>query len=202
VRISQLGNAFVGFLSWARNIIAFSATKIWGWLVNPITALKPFNWNATDAQLSTSLEAQNVVLAGVWGGALGQGFGWLVGIGIGYGISYLCPVIGGAALARLVASKASKEAIEELLPVLRNAINQTATTIGRNVLVNGYIQYRKLLKTAPRPLLDAIFGKDTAGFIKNVWGGEGGPDMSFNTQMDEAIESIQNKYGNCSTGVN
>ncbi len=128
------------------------------------------------------------------GGAIGQSFGWLVGIGIGYGISYLCPVIGGAALARLIASKTSKEAIEELLPVFRTAITQTATALGRNVLINGYIQYRKLLKTAPRPLLDAIFGKDTAGFIKNVWGGEGGPDMSFNTQMDEAIESIKNKY--------
>jgi hypothetical protein len=186
--------ALVGFVGGVIRGITFSATKIWGWVVNAITALKAFNWNATDSQLQTSLEAQNVALAAVWGGALGQGFGWLAGIGIGYGVSFLCPVIGGAALARTITAKASKEAIEELLPVLRNTVAQTAGTLGRNVLINGFISYRKMLKSAPRPLLDKIFGADTAKFIKNIWGGEGGPDMSFNTQMDEAIEAIPNKY--------
>lgn len=186
--------ALAGFVGGLIKGIAFSATKIWSWVINAITALKAFNWNATDSQLEASLKAQNVALASAWGGVLGQGAGWLVGIGIGYGVAYLCPVIGGAALARLIASKAGKEAVEELLPLFRNALTQTATVIGRNVLVNGYIQYRKMLKAAPTRVLERIFGKDTAKFIKNVWGGEGGPDMSFNVQMDEAIESIKNDY--------
>lgn len=186
--------ALVGFVGGLIKGIAFSATKIWQWTVNAINVLKSFNWNATDTSLMQQMDGRNTALAGLWGGAIGQGFGWMVGIGVGYGISFLCPVIGGAALARTIAGKATKEAIEELLPYFRNVLMQTAGTVASNLLVSGFIQYRRLLKSAPRPLLDKIFGKDTAGFIKNVWGGEGGPDMSFNTQMDEAIESIDNKY--------
>ncbi len=58
--------ALAGFVFGALKVVAFSATKIWGWVVNAITALKAFNWNATDKQLTDSLEAQNVALASVW----------------------------------------------------------------------------------------------------------------------------------------
>ncbi|MBW4474059.1 MAG: hypothetical protein KME45_27345 [Stenomitos rutilans HA7619-LM2] len=184
---------FAGFIGGLIKAVAFSATKIWGWVVGAIERLKSFNWNATDEELKTMVDAQNLRLAGLWGGVVGQGFGWLAGIGVGYGVAFLCPVVGGAALARLVATKVGKEAMEELLPTLRNALAQTAGAVATSALIGVYTNYRRFLKNAPEAFLNTVFGADSANFIKNVWGAKGGPDMSFNHQMDEAIENIQNK---------
>jgi hypothetical protein len=195
--IQNLWNAatkFVGFIGGLLKTISFSATKIWGWVIGRVEQLKSFNWNASDAELATMIENQNIALAGVWGGVVGQGFGWLAGIGIGYGIAFLCPVIGGAALARTIASKTGKEAVEEILPAIRNALTQTAGALANAGLVSVYTNYRRFLKNAPIAFLTQLYGKDTADFIKNIWGSKGAPDMSFNVQMDEAVESISNKY--------
>lgn len=185
--------AFAGFIGGLVKAVTFSATKIWGWVVSGINRLKAFNWNATDDELKALCDNQNVALAGLWGGVLGQGVGWVAGIGIGYGISFLCPVIGGAALARLIATKTGKEAIEEILPSLQNALTQTANALATQGLISVYTNYRRYLKNAPDAFLNTVFGADAANFIKNVWGKKGGPDMSFNHQMDEAIDNIQNK---------
>jgi hypothetical protein len=185
---------FAGFIGGLLKTIAFSATKIWGWVIGRIEQLKSFNWNASDAELATMIENQNLALAGLWGGVVGQGFGWLAGIGIGYGVAFLCPVVGGAALARLTATKVGREAVEEILPALRNALTQTAGALANAGLISVYTNYRRLLKSAPLAFLKGLYGDQTADFIKNIWGNKGGPDMSFNVQMDEAVESISNKY--------
>ncbi len=185
---------FAGFIGGLIKAIAFSATKIWSWVIGSIERLKAFNWNASDDELKTMVEAQNLALAGLWGGVVGQGFGWLAGIAVGYGVAFLCPVIGGAALARLVSTKVGKEALEELLPTLRNALTQTAGALATSGLISVYTNYRRLLKSAPEAFLEALYGKETTYFIKNLFGNKGGPDMSFNVQMDEAIERIDNKF--------
>lgn len=188
------GKDFLGWIGGsAFKFLTFSATSIWSWVVSGIETLKAFDWNASDKALQQGLESTNVQLAGIWGGLVGQGIGWLAGIGVGYGISFLCPVIGGAGLAKLVASKTSIEALEELSASLSVAIRQTVAIVGKNLLTQGYINYRRLLKNAPRGLLEAIYGKDGADFIQKVWGREGGPNMSFNFQMNQAVESISNK---------
>lgn len=195
--LQNLWNAatkFAGFIGGLIKAITFSATKIWGWVIGSIERLKAFNWNASDDELKTMVEAQNVALAALWGGVVGQGFGWLAGIAVGYGVAFLCPVIGGAALARLISTKVGKEAIEELLPTLRNALAQTANALATSGLISIYTNYRRLLKSAPEAFLKALYGEETTYFIKNLFGNKGGPDMSFNVQMDEAIESIDNKY--------
>lgn len=185
---------FAGFIGGLVKAISFSATKIWGWVIGAIERLKSFNWNASDEELATMIENQNVALAGLWGGVVGQGFGWLAGIGIGYGVAFLCPVVGGAALARLTATSVGREALEELLPALRNALAQTAGALANSALISVYTNYRRLLKSAPIEFLRGLYGNETADFIKNQYGNKGGPDMSFNVQMDEAVESISNKY--------
>jgi hypothetical protein len=172
------------------NVLSWRLTTVWGELVGVFNRLKAFNWNATDAELKALVDSQGNALAGLWGGVVGQGIGWITGIGIGYGISFLCPVIGGAALARLVATKTGKEALEELLPSVRNALAQTRNVLTTAGLISVYTNYRRLLKSAPDALLNTVFGADSADFIKNIWGNKGGPDMSFNYQMDEAIDSI------------
>lgn len=191
--VFSLAGKFVGFIGGVVKWIGFSATKLWQWVVNGVNALKAFNWNATDQELKALITSRNNALASLWGGVLGAGFGWLSGIVIGYGIGFICPVIGGGALARLIATETGREAIEEVRPQLVNALTQTLSTIGSNALIGVYINFRRFLKNAPVGLLTAIYGSDTADFIRNTWGAKGGPNMSFNTLMDEAVESIGNQ---------
>jgi hypothetical protein len=200
--LDRIGDFFnqsglTGFLSGVLNLLGWAgggiASNIFNWLRDRTEQLKAFNWNASDQELEALMESQNVRIASTWGSALGSGFGWLVGIGIGYGISFLCPVIGGAALAKTVAANVGKEAIGEVSRGITGAISQTAGALANNALISGYINYRKLLKNLPNNVLTAIYGRDTAGFIKNNWGAEGQPTVSFNSKMDEFVESIQNK---------
>lgn len=191
--VFNAGKTLVGFIGGLFNAISFSASQIWGWVVSGLTKLKAFNWNASDEELKKMIDSANLGLASVWGSFVGAGVGWIAGIGIGYGISFACPVIGGAALARVVAANAGKEALEELGASLKNAIGTTVGTLANNALVTGYMNYRRLLKNAPEGLLNAIYGSDTAKFIRNTWGNKGGPNLSFNTQMEEAIEAIPNE---------
>lgn len=193
--IANQGAKFIGFaagkvLGW----IGFSATKIWATVVSAANQLWRFNWNASDEELRNAIGDMNLRLASLWGGVVGSGLGWIAGIGIGYGVSFLCPVIGGAALARTIAAGTAKEAIDELLPQVSNALAQTAGMFARSGLINFYINYRKMLKNAPLPLLEKVYGKERAYFIRNEWGNKGGPNMSFSTQVEEKVESIENKY--------
>lgn len=188
------GKDLLGWIgSNALRFVSFSASSIFSWLVGAVEKLKAFDWNATDKALEQSISNSNVAIASIWGSLVGQGAGWLAGIAVGYGVSFLCPVIGGAGLARLVASKTGVEAIEELSSSLAGAVKQTIGILGSNLATMGYINFRRLLKNAPRGVLEALYGKDGADFIQKIWGKEGGPNMSFNTQMEEAVESISNK---------
>ena len=200
--IDKIGDFFnnsglTGFLSGTLNFLGWAgggiATSIFGWLRERVEQVKSFNWNASEKELEALMESQNVRIASVWGSALGRSFGWVAGIGIGYGISFLCPVIGGGALAKTVATGVGKEAVGEIVSGLAGAVSQTVGALANNALISGYINYRKLLKQLPDNILRGIYGKDTAGFIKNKWGNEGQPVVSFNSKMDEFVESIQDK---------
>lgn len=194
-RVYDFGASLGGFISGAINVIrniAVSVTGIFSWLVARVEQLKQFDWNASDAQLRQQMQGQNTQLAAIWGTALGNATGWLVGVGVGYGVSFLCPVIGGAALARTVAAAAGEEALEEITTGIGGALRATAGIFANRAVTWGYINYRRLLKRAPRALLVRLYGESGANFIKNTWGNEGGPNLSFNTQMDEFVESIQN----------
>ncbi len=199
--LDKIGDFFnntglTGFVSGTLNLLGWAggglATGIYSWVVGRVEQIKSFNWNASDKELEDMMESQNVRIASTWGSALGQGAGWLAGIGVGYGISFLCPVIGGATLAKTVASKVGAEAFEEVSRGLGNAIINTFGAVGNNALISGYINYRKLLKSIPTNVLDSIYGKSTSEFIKKNWGGAGQPQISFNSSMDEFVESIQN----------
>lgn len=190
-------SGLTGFLSGALNVLGWAggglATGIYSWLIGRVEQIKSFNWNASDKELELLMESQNVRIASVWGSALGQSAGWLAGIGVGYGISFLCPVIGGATLAKTVASRVGAEAFEEVSRGLGNAVLQTFGAIGNTAMISAYINYRKLLKSIPNNILTSIYGKGTADFIKNNWANEGAPQISFNSKMEEFVESIQNK---------
>ena len=188
------GSSLVGFIAQkAWGFISFSATTVFSWVFNAVERVKQFDWNATDKQLKQMIEGSNIALAGIWGSFLGQGIGWVSAIAVGYGISYLVPVIGGAGLAKLVASKTSIEALEELSGSLFGAVSATAGILGSNLAINTFMNYRNMLKRAPRPLLEAVYGSDGADFIQKFWGKDGGINMSFNATVESAINGINDK---------
>lgn len=194
-RVFDFGRSLGGFLSGAINLIrnvAVTVTGIFSWLMNRVEQLKQFDWNASDAELRQQMKGQNVQLAAIWGTALGNATGWLVGVGVGYGVSFLCPVIGGAALARTVAAAAGTEALEEITAGIGGALRATAGIFANRAITWGYINYRRLLKRVPKPILVKLYGEQGATFIKETWGNEGEPVISFNSTMDEFVESIRN----------
>jgi hypothetical protein len=99
-------NAVTGFVGWTFSAalagLSWTVSKTWGIILGTVEKLKSFNWNATEDELENSIKARNEQLAGIWGGVVGSGVGWLAGIGVGYGVALTSPTIGGANLARLV----------------------------------------------------------------------------------------------------
>lgn len=187
-------NGFTSLVGWtfsaAMGGVSWTWSATWGTIVGTINQVKSFNWNATDKQIETGINARNAQMAGIWGGVLGSGVGWLAGIGVGYGVAYLCPVIGGANLARVIAGSAGAEAVDELKSKLRTAVQQTATMLTATAANVVFINYRNFLRNADEGLLTTIYGKDTAKWIKDKWGKDGQPDISFNKYVDDTIEGL------------
>lgn len=192
-RLFNMGGALVGFIGKLVGAISFSVTAAVGWIFGRIEQIKAFDWNATDQELQQMIDGQNVAIASAWGNVVGQGIGWLAGIAVGYGIGFICPVIGGSVLARAIASRTAEEAVQEVLPGLRSALTATVGGMANNTIIRGYMNIRSLIKSLPLDRLSAILGGDTARWVKDKWGGEGEPDLSFNNQMDNAVESISNQ---------
>ncbi|OLP19817.1 hypothetical protein BST81_03545 [Leptolyngbya sp. 'hensonii'] len=174
------------------NFLKISVSTIFGWGYSALESIKAFDWNASDKSLALSQQQLNIQLATIWGGLLGQGLGWLAGIGVGYGISLVVPVIGGAKLAKMIASAVALEGLDEIGTSFKAAISQTVRLFAGQAAISVYINYRQFLKGLPREWLVKFYGEDDADFILQVWGEEGGPNYSFNSYMDEQVNSIQN----------
>lgn len=191
-----LGNLFKGFISakiWELTNAWTNAGNIWNWLIQRVEQVKQFDWNASEKQLEGLMEAQNMRIATVWGSALGRAAGWLAAISVGVGVSYLCPVIGGATLARAVTVGAGKEGLSDVGLALGNAIEQTFGGLANNALTSGFINYRKFIKGLDISILNSLYGKSKAKWLKEEWGNDAGPNMSFNSGMDDIVEAIENK---------
>lgn len=186
------GKRFVGGWLSGLNFLRVSFTAAFSWLYSGVEALKAFDWNASDAQLQRSQQNLNVQLASLWGGVVGGGLGWLAGIAVGYGVSLICPVIGGAKLAKIVAGAVAIEGLEEFSANLFGVIRQTTKLLAGQALIGVYVNYRNFIKGLPYEWLVRLYGQDTADFIRQVWGEEGQPVYSFNRFVDEQVESIKN----------
>ncbi|CAN1211908.1 hypothetical protein TUMEXPCC7403_17010 [Tumidithrix helvetica PCC 7403] len=181
----------VGFLL---NIGVATFSTLFTWLHQGYIALKNFNWNATDDQLEKSFDSQLVSLASIWGGTLGKAIGWSVAIGLGYGVAFFLPVVGSATLARTVATKAGAEGLDELGNAFKGALQQTARVLAQGAATTTYINIRKWFKTIPLDTLEAYFGTQNAKYIKEKWGNDGQPELSFQKWQEDRVSSIDNKY--------
>jgi hypothetical protein len=185
------GKIFFNWISKAIDFIGFSAATIWSWCISAIEQIKAFNWNETDENLEKQFKTAEIQVASLWGGVFGNLAGGLLAVAVGAGVGLIVPVIGGALLAKTIAAQVAKDRLEEWLGMLRNAIVTTVAIYAQQVPVRLYIGYRRFLKNAPKELLRKIYSEETVNFIKNEWGTQGAPRLSFNSKMNEAVESIQ-----------
>jgi hypothetical protein len=162
---------FIGFLSAVFQTIGFSFSAVFSVVVNAVQSLTQFDWNASDKELQAGIDARNIQLAAQWGGVFGSGVGWIAGIAIGYGFTVLCPVIGSANLAKLVAGEATLEALQEVGATTANAVRSTINVMTTNTLVSGYRKLRRALGINP---------PDDA------------PTFTIAGKLEEKIESIKN----------
>jgi len=163
---------------------ALSFTSAWDWLVNSGQRLVNFDWNASDTELKELVSGGYLAAASTWGSFVGAGLGWLAGIGLGYGVSMLCPVIGSAALAKYVSSQVLVEAIPEISQALLTAVRQTLQAMATQTSISLYINSRKYLKRH-KDQLPADLRE-----IVDEWGSDNGPRVTISELFEEKIETL------------
>lgn len=169
--ITPFFQRFKGFLSGVIQGVTVTVSSIFGLVVSTTQSLATFDWNSSDKEIGEMIKQNNIQVASYWGGAIGSGVGWVAGIGVGYGITLLCPVIGSASLAKLVAGKVSLEAAQEVGATVANALRTTTKALGTNIALGSYRRFRKLFGVNP---------PDEA------------PSWTISGQIEEKIDSIKN----------
>ncbi|MBE9061856.1 hypothetical protein [cf. Phormidesmis sp. LEGE 11477] len=159
-------------------------TSAWGWLVNTSFRVVNFDWNASDEELKQLVQGSYTAAAATWGAFVGSALGWTAGIGLGYGVSMLVPVIGGAVLAKYVAGRVAQEAIEEVSQKLFQAIAQTFQLLVDQTSISLYINSRKFLKRR-RDLLPENLRE-----IVDEWGSDNGPRVTIAESFEERLETL------------
>jgi hypothetical protein len=195
-RLFSWGGRLAGFVSGAIRSITWSATSIFGWLVARTTELSQFDWNATDAELLQAVNQRNIGVAASWGRVVGSGVGNVAALAIGVGVAYFVPVIGGAGLARAVASGAVPELLQEFGATMMGAVNNTAETYVRNDLTYKYINIRSAIKKLGAEKLTRIFGQGASDWITKTWGSQSAPRLTI---ADSIENSLQRAPGGAAT---
>lgn len=168
-------NGFVGFISGVLfkglDLGSNLVVKALGWLQTTSTKISTFNWNASDKELEALIQSEQTRAFSSVGAFLGRLFGFVVTLGLGYGISLVIPVVGGKALAARVAEKVISEGGGEVVQSFSSAAGQVFGSLSNQALISSYINIRKLING----------GKAT----------EGGVDMSFSARFERQLENVK-----------
>ena len=170
----------------------FKYTEVFSFLVRASNTINTFDWNATDIELRAKYKEMNEEMAGAWGAVFGRGIGSATAIALGGGSALMLPKISGARLAKQVMETASKEAKEELIDEVADAMRETRGKAGSMLALEGFIRYRQLMKKLPESVLTGLYGAETAHWIKHGWGAEGGASFKISEKIEEKIEGIKN----------
>ncbi|MEM9539955.1 MAG: hypothetical protein AAGA60_10710 [Cyanobacteria bacterium P01_E01_bin.42] len=158
-----------GFLWGAIKGLAWSATKVWGLIVQGWNFVVNFNWNVTTQEVNQSARQAWQQLAGKVGGFLGQAVGWLVcGAVPGMVVSTFSPALGAYILQEV-----GVEAFDELTSTFSQFISEEVKVWG------GIIT--KYLWIFVRNSTEVFLGKDPRRERK-PW--------SFASTYEERLENI------------
>jgi hypothetical protein len=168
--------------------LVFSATAIWDLIVSSAQFIWNFDWNMTDQAIDEQIQQSWNTLAGMFGGTLGNAFGYLA-----------CGVLPAATIftfnepmGAYIFANVAEEMQEELVANISNLARYTFISGVQALLLWSFKNLRKWLKNNPS-VLAIIFGEQKAQEIAKSWGSAGSKPWSFAKAVDDAVESIPNE---------
>lgn len=170
----------------------FGYTSTFSFLVSNITTLTQFDWNATDEEIKQEYETIKSGLVSAGGDLFGKTLGSMVAISFGGVAGLTVPKISGAALAREIIKASSEDAKEEIAGAALSVIDYMKNSATKVLVLEGYIRFRTFLKGVDESILAAMFGRETARYIKKVWGTKTAPEFRIAEKFEEKIDSIKN----------
>ncbi len=193
--ISKILN-FAGWLtSGVKSLFRFSASGVWGGIVQTTAFLWHFNWNASDEQLDAQLEGIQNQIATV----LGTTFGNLAGY-------YVCGMLPASKMLRFnealgarILEEVSEEAFDEFANNLAQLCRTAWYLTAAATITTAYKNTRRVIKgifenpdSPQSQALEAIFGDKTQEAIA-AWGNDNQP-WTFAEEVDDRVDSIDNTY--------
>lgn len=179
---------FVGFLvSGVVQLISFSWTKLWSWIVGGVQFVANFNWNISDEAIDKQIEGLWNAFGGILGGAVGRTIGW-----IGCGLVPAAAIMTfNEALATHLLKEVGEQALDELLDAASEVIQAGFRMGVQASFLWLYKNVRAALKNPTNPLgiaLRGLFGNDKI----DKWGT--GESWTIAKAIENAIESIPNTF--------
>ncbi|TAE66371.1 MAG: hypothetical protein EAZ86_20580 [Oscillatoriales cyanobacterium] len=179
---------FVGFLvSGVVQLISFSWTKLWSWIVGGVQFIANFNWNISDESIDKQIEGLWDAFGGLLGSAVGRAIGW-----IGCGLVPAAAIMTfNEALATHLLKEVGEQALDELLDAASEVIQAGFRMGVQASFLWLYKNVRAALKNPANPLgiaLRGFFGSEKI----DKWGT--GESWTIASAIENAIESIPNTF--------
>lgn len=179
--LSFLGG-LLGFAQW-------SLSSLIGWLQTGTYYIWNFNWNQTDAQLNSQLEAAQAGLAGISGGALGNFLGYATcGIIPAAGITVFSPQL-GLYLLREVGEEAAQEAVGYISAMASASFSLSLQTIFFSSFKGNRALYNAAANIAGNALDLVIPGNLNWDKYREQRSKENGL-VSFSDFVEESLETL------------
>jgi hypothetical protein len=179
---------FVGFLiSGAVQLLSFSWTKLWGWIVGGVTFITNFNWNITDEDINQQIEGLWNSFGGILGSAAGRAIGW-----IGCGLVPAAAIMTfNESLATHLLKEVGEQAIDEMLDAAAEVVQAGFRMGVQTSFLWLYKNVRRALKDPSNPFGMALRGI-VGGKTVDEWGK--GESWTIASSIENAIESIPNAF--------
>ncbi len=183
--IFGLGKKIIGFIvSTVVGLVVWSLSDLWDIAVEAYFELKYFDWNQTDAELKSSLAANDALLAGAFGRLAGTGLVWLTGIGVSSVLSFKYPVLAGR-----VALELAEEGGTEIRSALINLITVARQNAVKNALLGGLLTARRLEQFGLKPVTEELKPWSIAEGIDNLVSSL--PSAAMRSFADNFIDSVE-----------
>jgi len=169
------------------NLISFSFTKLWSWIVSGVQFIYNFDWNISDTAIDKQIEGLWNSFGGILGGAAGRAIGW-----IGCGLVPAAAVFSfNQSMGAYLLKEVGEQAIDEILDAASEVINAGFRLGAQATFLWLYKDVRRALKDPSNP-----FGAALRSFMgdKKIdnWGT--GESWTIAKAVEKKIESIPNVF--------